>query len=65
MRITRCPKLEICPSVCEFLRLVDWARDGHFPMAGGVNDQPRSFMSACKYLWAQEAEIEAEQRKRM
>lgn len=60
LRITRCPKDEITDSVAHLLELVDWAKDGHFPVAGGVLDQSQSFLYACRYLWAQEFKIEKE-----
>ena len=52
--VTQCPRKFLAVhggGVGELVRLADFARDGAWPEAGGINDQPDSFVHAARLLW--------------
>lgn len=63
LKITRCPHREIPPEISEFLEMADHARDGNFPILGGILQQSSSFLYAHRYLLTMERLIEDDKRK--
>lgn len=43
-----------------FLELADFAKKGVMPSTGGALDQTKSFVNACRFLWAEESRAEQE-----
>ena len=56
----RCPYHYLDAELAEFLRAWKFYRGGMLPCAGGINDQPATFLDACSTLDAHIAEHEAE-----
>jgi len=44
--LKRCPRKFIDPYISTVIRYVAYARDGHWPVAGGILDQSQSFLDA-------------------
>jgi len=58
LKITQCPQSEFEVNMMEFLELADFAKQGSFPIIGGTLDQSKSFLTACRFLWSEEAKAE-------
>ena len=61
LKITNCPQQEVSRDVMDFLELADFAKQGAFPIEGGTLKQSQSFLSACRFLWSEDAQAEAQQ----
>lgn len=55
--ITSCPRALITDEIADFIQFADLARDGNFPVSGGMLDQSCSFLDACRFFWAQETKM--------
>lgn len=49
-RVTECPHEMVDAATVEALTMVETARDGHLPVAGGVLDQTEWFQQAFRYV---------------
>lgn len=54
-----CPN-DYCREIVPTLDLIDFFHNGNMPIAGGVLDQSSWFLSAARFLKAEEDRIEAE-----
>tara|TARA_R100000152_G_C6781949_1_gene217713 strand:- start:3322 stop:3471 length:150 start_codon:yes stop_codon:yes gene_type:complete len=43
-----------------FIELADYAKNGAFPIMGGVLEQSQSFLSACQFLWSEDSKAESQ-----
>ena len=58
--LRRCPLKVLPPSSHTVLRYVALAKDGHWPVAGGMLDQSQSFLDAHAVVMAEIARIESD-----
>jgi len=49
LRIDGCPNIA-CHEIAPAAELIDWVKQGHWPIAGGVLDQSAWFVEAARYL---------------
>lgn len=58
--IDSCPRQMVPHEYFEAVEYADFARDGHWPVAGGVLDQAEWFRKATRIIWAEEDHHEAQ-----
>lgn len=59
-----CPKKLIDSQTVETIHFARFARDGSWPVHGGMLDQSEWFMDACRLVWYEQDTAEAEMLKR-
>ena len=63
LELTACP-LRVVPEIYwQVLELADLYEKGLPPLAGGALDQMSCFLAACRFLWAEQARIEADRER--
>lgn len=59
-----CPRKLLDMPTVEVLRFARFARDGSWPVDGGMLSQTEKFMDACRLIWSEQDIAEAEMIKR-
>jgi len=49
-RLTRCPRYDVTPAARGIIEMYYFAREGNWPVSGGILDQADSFLSAYRLL---------------
>ena len=65
MRLTGCPKRVIPAEAWEVLDHAELYAKGLAPEPGGSLDQAACFVSACRFVWAENARIRADAMERL
>lgn len=52
--ITTCPHELVDADAWRAIELAEFARRGHWPEAGGINDQPAAAVEAFRLIWREE-----------
>jgi hypothetical protein len=50
--VTSCPKKLVTSDIWELIDLAYFAKQGAWPVTGGILDQSASFLDACKVYWS-------------